>query len=93
MVPIPLEYTDDGDQKGVEEAPAHSTGTSSTRSKDKSNLKRGQHGRHQSIKKKVHAIHRIGSKGHPLESRRIIGIFSNQCSYIVRDNVPITYDD
>jgi hypothetical protein len=88
-----LEYPDDGDQEGAEEAPAPSTGTSSTHSKDKSNLKRGQHGKHQTIEKKVHAIHRIGSKGQPLEPRRIIGTFSNQCSCIVSDKVPITYDD
>jgi hypothetical protein len=88
-----LEYHDDGDQERVEEAPAPSMGTSSTRSKDKSNLKRGQHRRDQTIEKKVHAIHRIGSKGQPLEPRRIIGTFSNHYSCIVRDKVPITYDD
>jgi hypothetical protein len=92
MVPIRLEYPDDGDQEGAEEAPAPSMGISSTRSKHKSNLKRGQHERHQTIEKKVHAIHRIGAKGQPLEPRRIIGTFSNQCSCIVRDKVPITYD-
>jgi hypothetical protein len=62
-VPLRLEYLDNGDQEGAEEAPTPSMGTSSTCSKDKSNLKRGQHERHQTIRKKVHAIHRIGSKG------------------------------
>jgi hypothetical protein len=77
LVPIHLEYPNDGDQEGAEEAPTPSIGTSSTCSKDKSNLKRGQHGRHQTIEKKVHAIHSIGSKGQPLEPCRIIGAFSN----------------
>jgi hypothetical protein len=27
----------------------------------------------------------------PLEPKTIIGIFSNQCSYLVREHVPITY--
>jgi hypothetical protein len=35
-VPLRLEYPNDGDQEGAEEAPTPSTGTSSTRSKDKS---------------------------------------------------------
>jgi hypothetical protein len=92
MVHLRLEYPDEGDQEGVEEGPAPSMDTSSTRTKDKSNLKRGQHGRHQTIEKKVHAIHKIGPKGQPVLPSRIIGTFSNQCSCIVRDKVPITYD-
>ena len=57
-------------------------------------MKRGQHGRHQiSEKKLVRAIHKIGPKGEPLETTTIIGTFSNQCSCIVREKVPITYDD
>jgi hypothetical protein len=62
-------------------------------SKKKSNLKRGQHGKHQISKKKAHVIHKIGPKEEPLEPTIIIGTFSNQCSYIVREKVPITYDD
>ena len=38
-------------------------------------------------------IHKIGPKGEPLEPTIIIGTFSNQCSCIVREKVPITYDD
>jgi hypothetical protein len=64
-----------------------------TGSKKKLDLKRGQHGRHQISKKKVHVIHKIGPKGEPLDPTIIIDIFSNQCSYIVRENVPITFDD
>jgi hypothetical protein len=59
----------------------------------KSNLKRGQHGKHQISKKKVHVIHKIWPKEEPLEPTIIIGTFSNQCSCIVREKVPITYDD
>ena len=66
------------DEEGAEEAP---------------DMKRGQHGRHQISKKKVHVIHKIGPKGEPLEPTIIIGTFSNQCSCIVREKVPITYAD
>jgi hypothetical protein len=62
------------------EAPGPSMGTSSTTmtsSKKKSDLKRGQHGRHQISKKKAFVIHNIGSKEEPLEPTTIIGTFSN----------------
>ena len=87
-----MEYPD-GEE---EEAPSPSTGTSSTATigrKKKSDLKRGHHGRHQISKKKVHAIHKIGLYGEPLEPTTIISAFNNQCSCIVREKVPITYDD
>ena len=80
MVPLCLEYPD-GEEGEEEEAPGPSLGTSSTAttgSKKKSDLKRGQHGRHQISKKKVHAIHKIGPKGEPLEPTIIFGTFSNQ---------------
>ena len=95
MVPLRLEYPD-GEEGMEEEAPGPSSSTSSTAmtdSKKMPDLKRGQHGRHQSSKKKVHAIHKIGPKGEPLEPTIIIGTFNNQCSCIVREKVPITYDD
>jgi len=87
-----LEYPDD--EEGAEEAPSPSSGISSTATTDskKSDLKRGQHGRHKG-RKKVHAIHKIGTKGEPLEPITIIGTFNNQCSCIVREKEPITYDD
>ena len=95
MVPPCLEYPN-SDEGKEEEAPSPSSGTSSTAktsSKKKSDLKRDQHERHQISKKKVHVLHKIGMKGEPLEPTTIIGTFSNQCSYIVREKVPITYDD
>jgi hypothetical protein len=64
----------------------------SGKSGKKSDLKRGQHKRHQ-VCKKVHAIYKIGPHGEPLEPRTVIGTFSNQCSCIVREHVPITYLD
>jgi hypothetical protein len=51
--------------------------TTTTSSKKKSDLKRGQHGRHQISKKKAFVIHNIGSKEEPLEPTTIIGTFSN----------------
>ena len=91
MVLLHLEYPD-GEEGEEEEAPGPSSGTSSTTttgSKKKSDLKRGQHERHQISKKKVRAIHKIGMKGEPLEPTIIISTFSNRCSYIVREKVPI----
>ena len=41
----------------------------------------------------MRVIHKIGPKGEALEPTIIIGTFSNQCSYIVMENVPITYAD
>jgi hypothetical protein len=58
----------------------------------KSQLKRGKHGRHQK-RDKMHAIYQPGPQGEPLEPKTIIGTFSNQCSCIVREKVPITYDN
>jgi hypothetical protein len=55
-------------------------------------LKRGQHGRHQ-LSKDVHAIFKIGPNGEPLEPETVIGTFSNQISCLVREHVPITYQD
>ena len=74
-----MEYPNSEEGK-EEEASGPSSGTSSTAtmgSKKKSDLKRGQHGRHQISKKKVRAIHKIGPKGEPLEPTTIIGTFSN----------------
>ena len=97
-MPRSLDYPNEGDEQVADtpnrdKAPTTSTGTSSTSTKDRSNLKRGQHGRHQVSKKKVFAIHHIGPKGEPLAPKTIIGTFSNQCSCIVREKVPITYSD
>jgi hypothetical protein len=64
----------------------------SGKSSKKSDLKRGQHRRHQDSKK-VHAILRMGPHGEPLEPQTIMGTFSNQCSCIIREHVPITYSN
>jgi hypothetical protein len=88
-----VEYPDD--LKGVEDEPSPFLGNSSTAMigrRKKSDLKRGQYGRHQ-IRKKVRAIHKIGPNGQPLEPTTIISAFSNKCSCIIRERVPITYDD
>jgi len=84
-----LDYPNEGDEQVADT----SMGTSSTSTKDRSNLKRGQHERHQISKKKVFAIHKIGPKGEPLAPKTIIGTFSNQYLCIVRLKVPITYSD
>lgn len=78
------EERDDGHASG----PTPSSSTKSGRSK--SDLKRGQHGRHK-VRKKVHVIEQIGPHGEPLEPPKVIGKFSNQCSCIAREYVPITY--
>jgi hypothetical protein len=75
-----LEYPDGDEGEEEEEAPGPSSGTSSIAmmgSKKKSDLKRGQHGRHQISKNKVFAIHKIGPKGEPLDPTTIISTFSN----------------
>jgi hypothetical protein len=67
--------------------------TSTCPPRDKDNLKRGQHGRHQQTKKKVHAIHRLGPKGEPVSPKKVIDTYSNQCACAVKEKVPITYLD
>ena len=94
VVPMALEYPEDEEEEGEGQAsggPTPSTSTKTEGSK-KTDLKRGQHGRHQ-MRKKVHTIFRVGPKGEPLEPTTVIGAFSNQCSCIVREHVPITYQD
>jgi hypothetical protein len=87
-----LEYPEEGEEEGHASGPtlSSSTKTASGKSGKKSDLKRGQHGRHK-VHKKVHAIYKIGPHGEPLEPETIIGVFSNQCSCIVREHMPITY--
>jgi hypothetical protein len=72
--------------------PCASTATGSGKSRKKTDLKRGQHGRHQ-VTKKVHAILKIGPQGEPLEPASVIGTFRNQFCCIAREHVPITYSD
>jgi hypothetical protein len=86
-----LEYPEEGEEEGHASGPTPSSSSAAASGK-KSDLKRGQHGRHQ-VRKKVHAIYKIGPHGEPLETETIIGTFSNQCSCIVREHVPITYLD
>jgi hypothetical protein len=83
-----LEYPQE-EEEGQASGPTPSTSTKTTSGK-KSDLKRGQHGRHK-VHNKMHAIYKIGPHGEPLELETVIGIFSNQCSCLVREHVPITY--
>jgi hypothetical protein len=86
-----LEYPKDGEEEGHASGTtlSSSTKTTSGKSGKKSDLKKGQHGRHK-VHKKVHAIYKIRPHGEPLEPETIISVFSNQCSCIVREHVPIT---
>jgi hypothetical protein len=77
------------EEEGHASSPTPSTSTKTTIGK-KSDLKRGQHGRHK-VHNKVHAIYKIGPHGEPLEPETVIGVFSNQCSCLVREHMPITY--
>jgi hypothetical protein len=89
-----LEYPEEGEEEGHASGPTPSTSTTtrSGKSGKKADLKRGQHGRHQ-VRKKVHAIYKIGPHGVSLEPDTVIGSFRNQCSCIVREHMPITYLD
>jgi len=78
-------------EEGHASVPTPSTSTNIASDK-MSGLKRGQHGRHK-VSKKVHVITKIGTHGEPLEPLTMIGIFSNQCFYLVREHVPITCTD
>ena len=87
-----LEFPEEvGGHEGHGSGPTLST-TAKMESAKSCGKKWGQHGRHK-VHNKVHAIHRIGPHGEPLELETMIGIFSNQCSCIVREHVPITYQD
>ena len=93
VVPMRLEYPEESEEHpeecGSSPTPSTSAKTASGNSRGK---KRGQHGRHK-VHSKVHVIHKIGPHGEPLEPESVAGIFSNQCSCIVRQHVPITYSD
>jgi len=89
-----LQFDDDADDEaegeGHASGPTPTTSTKADSAKSgKSDLKRGQHGRHQ-VRSKVHAIHKIGAHGEPLEPKEVLGPFSNQCSCLARQYVPIT---
>jgi hypothetical protein len=73
-----LEYPEEGEEEGHASSPtpSASTATGSGKSGKKLDLKRDQHGRHQ-VRKKVHAIYKIGPHGEPLELDTIIGTFNN----------------
>jgi hypothetical protein len=73
-----LEYPEEGEEEGHASSPtlSSSTKTANGKSGKKSDLKRGQHGRHK-VHKKVHAIYKIGSHGEPLEPETFIDVFSN----------------
>jgi hypothetical protein len=85
---------EEGEEEGHASGPTPSTSAAMGGSNkgNKSNLKRGQHWRHQ-VTKKVHVILWIELHGEPLEPNIVIGTFSSQCSYIVREHVLITYLD
>jgi hypothetical protein len=98
VVPMRLEFPDT-EERAVEEpatSPPASTGpssTSSTRtSKGKTERKRGQHGRHQKHDE-VLTILAVGPQGKPTQPKTVLGTFSNQCSCIAKEYVPITYDN
>jgi hypothetical protein len=73
-----LEYPKEEEEEGHASSPTPSASTAmgSVKSGKKSDLKRGQHGRHQ-VHQKVHAIYKIGPHGEPLEPRSIINTFNN----------------
>jgi hypothetical protein len=90
-----LEYLEENqEEEGHASGPTLSASTAmgSGKSRKKTDLNRGQHGRHQ-VTKKAHAILKIGPQGEPLEPASVIGTFSNQCSCIAREHVSITYSD
>jgi hypothetical protein len=74
VVPMCLEYPEEGEEEGHASSPTRSTSTATTSGK-KSDFKRGQHRRHQ-VHKKVHAIYKLGSQEEPLEPKSVIGTFS-----------------
>jgi hypothetical protein len=41
----------------------------------------------------IHMILQVGLQGQPLLPTMVLGKFSNQCSYLVKEKVPITYQD
>jgi len=89
-----LEYPEEqeaGETEGYGSGPTPST-SAKTASAKSSGKKRGQHGRHK-VHSKVHAIHKIGPHEKPLEPETVIGVFSYQCSAIVRNYMLITYQD
>ena len=93
VVPMCLEYPEEGEEQEYGSDPTPSTSPKVACEKSRSK-KRGQHGRHK-FHNKVHAIHKIGPHGEPLEAESVISIFNNQCSciVIVREKMPITYQD
>jgi hypothetical protein len=82
--PLPEE-----EEEGQAYGPTPSTSTKTTSGK-KLDLKSSQHGRHK-VHNKVHAIYKIDPHGEPLEPETVISIFSNQCSCLVKEHMPITY--
>ena len=90
-MPLRLEYPEE--EERAEEPPAPSTGTSSTATTS-AKTKRGR-GQHRGHKKHddVHVIAQVGPQGEPLQPIEIISRFSNPCSCIVREKVPITYEN
>jgi hypothetical protein len=81
------------EERALLEAPAPSTVTSSTTmADDKLKRRRGQHGRHKKHDD-VHVIAQVGPQGEPLQPIGILGKFSKQCSVLVKEKVPITYEN
>ena len=94
VVPMHLEYPEESEEHPEEcgSGPTPSGSAKTATSAKSSEKKSGQHGRHK-IHSKVRVIRKIGPHGEPLEPEQVIGIFSNQCSCIFRQHVPITYSD
>ena len=89
-----LEYPEESEEHPEEcgSGPTPSTSAKTAASAKSSEKKRSQHGRHK-IHSKVHVIRKIWPHGEPLEPETVIGVFSYQCSAIVRNYVLITYQD
>jgi hypothetical protein len=93
MVPWTLEFEEEEERDP--EPPAPSTATSSTTPTGETKevkLRRGEHGRHMKHSD-VHLILEVGPQGQPLLPTSVIGKFSNQCSCLVKEKVPISYKD
>ena len=91
MVPQRLEFPREEERVVVPLAPFMGTSSTATTG-GKPKRGRGQHWRHKKHND-VHVIDHMGPQGEPLQPIEILGRFSNQCSCIVREKVPITYEN
>ena len=94
LVPWNLQFAlEHEEERAPPGAPTPSTVTSSTTmAGDKTKLRRGQHGRHKKHSD-VHAIAHVGQQGEPLQAIQVLGRFSKPVLHLVREKVPITYQN